>query len=158
MSGIALRDVRPDADLEALFDLDGRCFEPGIAYSRAQIRRFLRFATARGLVAESGGALAGFALGYLAPRRVARVLTLDVDPSFRRRGVGKTLLSGLLDRLAADGATETRLEVDVANAGAIAFYEGLGFRRLRRLEDYYAEGRPAFEMALPGSRTLLQSS
>lgn len=148
MRAVVLRDVRPQQDLEAVFSLDQRCFEPGIAYSRAQILRFLRFATARGIVAESDGTVVGFALGYQSARRVARVLTLDVAPGFRRRGLGKSLMGALLDRLAADGATETRLEVDVGNGGAIAFYEGLGFRRLRKLEDYYAEGRPAFEMGL----------
>lgn len=146
-----MRDVNAEADLEALYRLDQLCFEPGIAYSRPQIRRFLGFATARGVVAEAGGRIVGFALGYQVRRRVASVLTLDVDPNFRRRGLGKALMAELLRRLAADGAAETRLEVDVRNSGAIAFYEGLGFRRLRRLEDYYAQGRPAFEMGLRGT-------
>ena len=77
------------------------------------------------------------------------MLTLDVHPEYRRRRLGDALMRAVLSRLAEDGATETRLEVDVRNAGAIAFYERLGFRPLRRLEDYYAAGRPALEMRLP---------
>ncbi|MBC8646123.1 MAG: GNAT family N-acetyltransferase [Thermoanaerobaculia bacterium] len=146
---VLLRDPR-DEDLETLHRLDQLCFEPGIAYTRAQIRRFLRLATARGVVAEVGGEIAGFAIGYRSRRGVAHVLTLDVHPEFRRRRLGHALLRAVLSRLAEDGATETRLEVDVRNAGAIAFYERLGFRPLRRLEDYYAEGRAALEMGLRG--------
>ena len=145
---VLLRDPR-DEDLEALYRLDQLCFEPGIAYTRGQIRRFLRLATARGVVAEVGGEIAGFAIGYRSRRGVAHVLTLDVHPDFRRRRLGHALMRGVLSRMAADGATETRLEVDVRNAGAIAFYERLGFQPLRRLEDYYAAGRPALEMRLP---------
>ena len=147
---VLLRDPR-GRDLEALYLLDQLCFEPGIAYTRPQIRRFLHLPTARGVVAEVGGELAGFAIGYRSRRGVAHVLTLDVHPDFRRRRLGHALMRAVLSRLAEDGATETRLEVDVRNAGAIAFYERLGFRPLRRLEDYYAAGRPALEMALSGT-------
>lgn len=152
---VLLRDLR-DEDLEALYRLDQLCFEPGIAYTRPQIRRFLRLATARGAVAEVGGEIAGFAIGYRSGRGVAHVLTLDVHPDFRRRRLGHALMRAVLSRLAEDGATETRLEVDVRNAGAIAFYERLGFRPLRRLEDYYAAGRPALEMALSGTAVLAE--
>jgi ribosomal-protein-alanine N-acetyltransferase len=148
---VLLRDSREE-DLEALYRLDQLCFEPGIAYTRAQIRRFLRLATARAVVAEVAGEIAGFAIGYRAQRGVAHVLTLDVHPAFRRRRLGRELMRAVLSRLAEDGARETRLEVDVRNAGAIAFYERLGFRPLRRLEDYYAAGRPALEMGLPSTQ------
>lgn len=140
-------------DLEALYRLDALCFEPGIAYTRDHLRRFLRLQTARSTVAEIDGEVAGFALGYRPRHGVAHVLTLDVDPRFRRRGLGEALLREVLSRLAEDGARETRLEVDVTNAAAIAFYERLGFRTLRRLENYYAAGRPALEMGLSGGVT-----
>jgi ribosomal-protein-alanine N-acetyltransferase len=149
-AAVRLRDPR-DEDLEALYRLDQLCFEPGIAYTRAQIRRFLRLATARSVVADVAGEIVGFAIGYRARRGVAHVLTLDVHPDFRRRGLGHELMRAVLSGLAEDGAVETRLEVDVRNAGAIAFYERLGFRPLRRLEDYYAAGRPALEMGLPST-------
>ncbi len=133
-------------DLEALYRLDAVCFEPGIAYSRGELRRFLRMPTAEGVLAEENGTLAGFAIGYLSDGRIAHVVTLDVRPERRRGGLGKLLLEDLLARLARAGAREGRLEVSTENTGAIAFYEKLGFRARRRLSDYYAPGRDALEM------------
>jgi len=140
-----LRDIGPD-DLEALYRLDQVCFEPGIAYSRRQLRGFLSIPAAQGLIADSGGRLDGFAIGYVARGGVAHVVTLDVDPRQRRRGLGKTLLEELLSRLNRAGARRAILEVAEENLGAIAFYENLAFRRRRRLPDYYAPGRAALEM------------
>ena len=144
-AAVSIREVLP-TDLEPLYLLDQVCFEPGIAYSRAELRRFLTIASAEGVVAEEEGRIAGFAIGYLSGRRTAHVVTLDVHPGHRRSGIGRTLLEDLLARLVRAGATRSRLEVSTENAGAIAFYEKLGFQTTRRLPDYYGPGRPALEM------------
>jgi len=149
---VLIRDVRAE-DLESLYRLDQLCFEPGIAYTRAQMRSFLARPGARGAVAEIGGEIAGFAVGHLEHARRARVVTLDVHPDHRRRGLGKALLDTLLEHLSRDGAFESRLEVDAGNAGAIAFYQALGFRPGRRMGDYYGPGRAALEMARQESRS-----
>lgn len=52
---------------------------------------------------------------------------LFVDPSERGSGLGRTLLAAALRREAANGCTFAKLEVDVENDGAIAFYRHLGF-------------------------------
>jgi ribosomal protein S18 acetylase RimI-like enzyme len=52
----------------------------------------------------------------------------------RREGIGELLTRSLLDRAAALGATEMRLEVIVENQPAIRLYEKLGFVRTRELE------------------------
>ena len=140
-----IRPARP-GDLRHLWELDRICFEPGIAYSRAQLRRFLDLPRAKCLVAESKGAIDGFTLGYPEKPNLARVVTLDVHPSARRRGLGKQLLERLLAELAAAGAGRVVLEVDVRNGGAIAFYRRLGFSTTRRIPDYYGPGLDAFEM------------
>ena len=140
-----MREILP-SDFEELYRLDQICFEPGIAYSRGELRRFLGIPTADGLVAEVDGTIAGFAIGYVAAGGAAHVVTLDVHPSFRRRSLGKTLLEELLSRIRQAGAQEARLEVSTENAGAIAFYLKLGFRLRRRIPDYYGRGRDALEM------------
>jgi ribosomal-protein-alanine N-acetyltransferase len=144
-SSPVLRSAGPE-DLPLLWRLDRLCFEPGIAYSQLQLRRFLAIPGAESVLAEADGELAGFAIGYPDSPDLARVVTLDVHPSFRRRGLGKRLLESLLDRLAASGATRALLEVDVRNSGAIAFYKELGFIESGRLPSYYAPGLDAFEM------------
>jgi [ribosomal protein S18]-alanine N-acetyltransferase len=140
-----LRNARPD-DLPRLWALDRLCFEPGIAYSRREMQRFLILPGAQSVLAEADGELRGFAMGYPDASGLARVVTLDVHPDFRRHGLGRRLLRELLSRLAASGSSRTLLEVDVRNSGAIEFYRREGFRQVRRLASYYGRGLDAFEM------------
>jgi [ribosomal protein S18]-alanine N-acetyltransferase len=126
--------------------LDRECFEPGIAYSESEMRRFLSLGTRVALVAEDVEGVAGFCIGYRSPPRTGRILTLDVRASNRRSGLGRKLLQATVSRLVEAGARETSLEVDVRNLGAIRFYEGLKFQRVGTLPDYYGPDRDAFEM------------
>ena len=143
----AMRTALP-ADLPRLWALDRLCFEPGIAYSRREMEHFLRLPGARSVLAEADGVLAGFALGYR-DADIARVVTLDVHPDFRRRGLGSRLLRDLLALLSAAGSRRAVLEVDVRNSGAIAFYAREGFGQIGRIPSYYGRGLDAFEMTRP---------
>ena len=138
-------------DFEALFALDQSCFEPDISYSRAELRGFLRLPTLEGAVAEADSAIAGFVIGYRAPGNVGHIVTLDVAEGHRRSGVGRALLEEAMARLARKHVRRYRLEVDAANAPAIAFYASFGFRESRRLPDYYGDGREGIEMTLDRS-------
>lgn len=60
------------------------------------------------------------------------VQDLYVEPSERGSGLGKALLETALNREAPKGCTYLKLDVNKANAGAIAFYQRLGFS----LEDH----------------------
>jgi len=144
VTSIRIRDFRPE-DLEAAFELDQACFEPGIAYSRSEIRGFLSRAGVVALAADSSGALAGFAIGH---RRGSRghIVTIDIAPGGRRRGAGRLFLTELLRRLGEAGARQVRLEVDARNEAAIRFYEHMGFRATGRLADYYGKGIDGLEM------------
>ena len=148
MSSLRLREFRP-GDLEAAYGLDQVCFEPGIAYSRSELRGFLARAGSVALIAEDGATLAGFAIGHRRGPK-GHVVTIDIAPGFRRRGAGKLLLAELLRRLEDEGAGTIRLEVDARNAGAIRFYEQMGFRATRALKDYYDEGIDGLEMIRGG--------
>jgi ribosomal-protein-alanine N-acetyltransferase len=144
VADIQLRPIRR-SDLEALYRLDQLCFEPEIAYTRGQLRDLLTRDYAVGLAAEVGGDLAGFAIGHSSGGR-GHVVTLDVATGHRRAGVGRALLKELVARLEAAGARSVRLEVDLRNAGAILFYERLGFRETRRLRGYYGDRLDGLEM------------
>jgi [ribosomal protein S18]-alanine N-acetyltransferase len=141
---IRLRDLLP-GDLEAAYALDQVCFEPGIAYSRSELRGFLSRAGSVALIAEGEGDLAGFAIGHRRGTK-GHVVTIDIAEAWRRRGTGKLLLTELVSRLKEAGAREIRLEVDVRNAGAVRFYERMGFRATRKLKDYYDAGIDGLEM------------
>ena len=144
VSRVRLREVRP-GDLEALHLLDQACFEADIAYTQGQLRYFLSRENSCGIVAEVDGTLGGFAIGHQSGSR-GQVVTIDVAAAHRRSGVGRALLRELVRRLEDSGARRIRLEVDLRNAGAIRFYEGLGFRESRRLRGYYGPELDGLEM------------
>jgi ribosomal-protein-alanine N-acetyltransferase len=142
---IRVREFRPE-DLEAAYRLDQRCFEPGIAYTRGQIRAFLARDGAIACAASTeGGELVAFAIGHGAGSR-GHVVTIDIEEGQRRRGLGRRLLSELMRRLASAGARDVRLEVDPRNGDAVRFYERMGFRAARTLPDYYGPGRDGLRM------------
>jgi ribosomal-protein-alanine N-acetyltransferase len=148
VSRIRLREVRP-GDLEALHELDQACFEPDIAYTQGHLRYFLSRENTCGIVAEIDGALLGFAIGHRSGS-LGHVVTIDVASAHRRSGVGRALLRELVRRLEDVGARRIRLEVDLRNAAAIRFYEGLGFRESRRLRGYYGPELDGLEMVRDG--------
>ena len=53
---------------------------------------------------------------------------LHVDPDHRRRGLGRAVVSELLDWGGSLGATTAWVHVEVDNHAALALYAGLGFR------------------------------
>jgi [ribosomal protein S18]-alanine N-acetyltransferase len=137
------------SDLEPAYQLDQACFEQGISFTRGQIRDFVRRPGAVALVAErpagGGREMLAFAIGQVSGSR-AHVITIDVARAARRGGLGKRLMVELLTRFGAAGARTVRLEVDLRNAPARRFYEGMGFEETRRLPDYYGYGLDGMRM------------
>src|SRR6201996_5596274 len=67
----------------------------------------------------------------------AHILNLCIGPSYRCRGVGKRLLTYLIDRGTAAGMTEAFLEVRPSNTSAIRLYLSLGFEQVGIRRGYY---------------------
>ena len=85
--------------------------------------------------------LAGFAIAQATVIRKSRgghIVTIDVAPEFRRRGVGRMLMGHIESRMRDAGADWLRLEVAVNNSAALNFYAGLGFERIGEIPRYYA--------------------
>jgi [ribosomal protein S18]-alanine N-acetyltransferase len=138
---IRLRGVKR-GDLGALFALDQQCFPPGIAYSRAALRYFLDHPGSCTFIAEddASNTILGFiiAQAYLEHgQRIGHIITIDVAPSERRRGLGRMLMREMLDRLAAFEIATVRLEVAIDNLEALEFYRQLGFVQTGRIPGFY---------------------
>jgi len=144
---IALRDYTP-ADFETLYVIDQQTFEPGIAYSRPQLREYLQLKGAQCIVGEVDGKIAGFLMTAHADA-VGYVVTIDVLPAYREQSVGTTLLAEGERRLAASGVRSVELETATDNASAIAFWQKHGYRNRGVIKDYYPNGRDAFSMSKP---------
>jgi ribosomal-protein-alanine N-acetyltransferase len=77
-------------------------------------------------------------VGYLICSRYADVwhlMNIAVEPSRRRRGIGRAMLAELLDRAGLEDPYT--LEVRTSNQPAIALYESFGFRPSGTRPRYY---------------------
>jgi ribosomal-protein-alanine N-acetyltransferase len=157
MDASAVRDdwpsvqLRPfaDDDFAAVFAIDQQCFPREIAYSRGELRYFLKHPRSFCMVAEEAGELAGFFIAettMASGKRIGHIITIDVAPSQRRGGTGTALMGACEQRLRALGCVSTHLEVAMDNEAAIRFYARLGFEQSGRLPGYYAGKRDAFTM------------
>lgn len=143
--------------LAALAALERSAFER--PWSEAQLSSLLRPAEGRAELREF--ALVAFALaedrrtrrraaGYIAWQRVfdeATLLSLAVDPDFRRRGLAAGLMRASLRSGALEGVRCLLLEVAEDNGAARAFYAREGFAPDGRVRDYYGRGKDALRMS-----------
>ena len=148
MSGeISFRDYR-SIDLEKIFRLDEACFGEEFRFDRESMRRFAGSRGAITLLAEgAGGQLIGFVIVQVqgpANASYGYVVTLDVSPDHRRRGVGKNLVNEIETRARLAGAAWMGLHVFPKNDGAIRFYERQGYRRVGNETDFYGRNRDAW--------------
>lgn len=67
--------------------------------------------------------------------------TIGVHPDRRRAAHGRRLMTAAHDWARSRGGTVAHLEVRAGNAGAIALYEGLGYRRVGIRKGYYEDNR-----------------
>lgn len=78
----------------------------------------------------------------------AEILTLVVDPSHQKKGIGSLLLSALVKLLITKGITDLFLEVAEDNHQAQSFYKKHGFVLLSKRPHYYARPENTFVDAL----------
>jgi ribosomal-protein-alanine N-acetyltransferase len=90
------------------------------------------------LVARAGHLLAGFACAYVVADELM-INDLAVETSYRRNGVGRSLLTELIDGGRNRGCRRATLEVRPSNSAARALYESLGFTLVGRRRGYYAD-------------------
>jgi [ribosomal protein S18]-alanine N-acetyltransferase len=92
-----------------------------------------------GLVADSGGKVAGFAVAsWMRQEVVAEVEGLFVETDCRRQGVGSALIAACMTWAAKAGASKVRLEVRASNTAAQALYRRFGFLTAGVRRAYYS--------------------
>jgi len=134
-------------DFPVLLEIDAASFPEETAYSSKELSYFMNQAGAETIVLERGGTIAAFLIVEVDHRkRSGTVVTLDVREGCRRLGFGSQLIQRAEEIVTENDAWQFRLQVDVNNAGAIAFYEKHGFQRARKLNRYYADGHDAWLM------------
>ena len=148
-----LRDLRR-GEVDRLYELDTLCFEKPFRFSRSAMRRFAGAANALVRIAvEAGGegapeTLLGFGIVHLesaAYGLAAYVVTLDVDPGARGKGVATRLMTALESAAYEAGAASMALHVFRGNAAAISLYEKLGYELTGTATDFYGPGLDALD-------------
>jgi ribosomal-protein-alanine N-acetyltransferase len=135
------------ADFPALLSIDQVCFPPGIAYDSDELAWFMSRKGAETLVLEEDGQIAAFLILQIHRRRkLATIITLDVQPDQRRRKYASSLLQRSEEIVRSHGVELYELQVDTENTAAITFYLKHGFRTGARLSDYYSNGHDAYVM------------
>jgi len=125
-------------DFERIVALERVCFEGDLAYSRRQLQYLVFSANSTALVEESEGVIRGFIIVlYRTGSSVAGIETVNVDPVFRKLGVGSRLLAAAEEDIRRKGARRIRLEVSITNGAAIGLYEVAGFHKVDVLKNYY---------------------
>ena len=141
---ISLRPYTPE-DVEALYEIDQACYAADVAYSRAELRAYLRFPNADCLMAVMRGKPMGFCLTAHRENR-GHIITIDVLEAYRRHKIGSRLLEAVESHLAKSGVREVILETATENHSAIAFWEKHGYRTRGIWKGYYPGGCDAYAM------------
>ena len=69
----------------------------------------------------------------------AHITLLGVHPEYQRQGLGKLLLTALLDKARSIEMARATLEVRESNQGALLLYEQFGFQTVGRRKKYYQD-------------------
>jgi [ribosomal protein S18]-alanine N-acetyltransferase len=133
----------PVDDIEPVIILDRLCF--GGLWSIDSYRReltndnshFLGVAIDKSLEPETDGII-GFGC-FWAILDEAHITLLGIHPQYQRQGLGKLLLTALLDKARSIDMARATLEVRASNQGAIQLYEQFGFQTVGRRKKYYQD-------------------
>jgi [ribosomal protein S18]-alanine N-acetyltransferase len=149
-------------DLHVLAHIE-QTSRPGGNWSIQQVEEELRRERAVAIVAENenendngdgddkNGAIAGWAVGWLVPPDELQVLEVAVAPACRGRGIGTSLVKGLVQEGGRKHGTSVSivlLEVRESNQAAIRLYKTVGFQIVGRRKRFYADGEDALLMNL----------
>jgi len=147
----SIRELRRE-DFDALWEIDQKCFPPGISYSQVELLAYMRrprsfTLVAEGLPTREDTGQAEGPVGFIvaeAGRTRGHIITIDVLDHARRSGLGTRLLTMAEGRLRGMGCIWILLETAVDNAAAVAFYKKHGYYLMKTVPRYYSTGVDAF--------------
>lgn len=143
---ISYGPLRP-ADAARCAELEAQLFDGDDPWPERAFLAELKAKHIRYVAARDGDKLVGYAgiarLGRKTPYEY-EIHTIGVDPAYQGQGIGKRMLTELLEH-AADGTVF--LEVRTDNEPAIKMYESFGFVNVGLRRRYYrASGADAYTM------------
>lgn len=130
-------------DIPVLVSLDREYFAD-TAWPIEQFREEIGGKTRKFIIAESAGQVIAYAGAFLpSVGGAADLMTIAVNPDFRKQGIASHLIAELEKWAKSRGGDSMMLEVDVTNNEAIALYLKLGYQKLNIRKNYYGYGKDA---------------
>ncbi|MBQ1435325.1 MAG: ribosomal protein S18-alanine N-acetyltransferase [Clostridia bacterium] len=123
-------------DSDALSFIEKECIKN--PWSREMMAEDIKKPYTHYLMAEAHGEAAGF-VGASLIADTADITNVAVLPAFRRRGMGRALVSAMTERLSLAGASEVLLEVRRGSDAARELYRGAGFLEISVRRAYYRD-------------------
>lgn len=123
-------------DLPAVLRIEEESFE--FPWTKADFLSCTHQPHCIAVVAEVRNQVVGYMIYEMAPHHF-HLLTLAVDPAWRRRGIGRALMERLIQKLSPHRRQRIVLEVRETNLAAQLFFRALGFRACRILHDFYSD-------------------
>ena len=155
---ISANRVDVKKNLDVLFALELKIAKVTPTLLQIETRdRFLHFLTGEPhsttwLWKEPSGRNAGYMTLIDKPdEELLEVLAIRVDPGLQGLGYGRKMM-GFSERLAAElGRKKVMLATSPENTKALGFYKRLGYRIIKKAENYYGDGTPRYllEKELP---------
>lgn len=125
--------------LDRLYEIEKKCFGKE-AFTKQQIAYLLTEYNSTGFIAKLNDEIVGFVIGKIHRGKISatgRVLTIDVSPNHRRKGIGLRLLQEIERIFKSQGVRVCLLEAREDNIAALNLYRKFGYGEVGKLEDYY---------------------
>ncbi len=133
------------SDLTTIFELEKKCFND--PYPMELLIMLQSLYPELFLVAECNNVIVGYVASVIRTDGFGHIVSLCVDPEYRRRGIGKQLMTKVEELMKKlFNVCLYRLEVRVSNFIAIMLYESIGYRIQARIPRYYSNGEDAYLM------------
>jgi len=139
MVSLIIIEVASVEHLNKLYEIEKKCFGSE-AFSKKHLYNLLIHPNSINLIARSGKTIVGFIIGityYEDNMLIGHILTIDVLPEYRRRGIGAKLLSEIEKIFMERGVLKCRLEAREDNTAAISLYKKFGYLEVRKISRYY---------------------
>jgi ribosomal-protein-alanine N-acetyltransferase len=132
-----IEHINPD-EINAIFEIEQKCFPGKIGYSKRLLEHLIFDVDSTCLVEKQNGKVRGFLIvEYHQENLTCNIETVDVDPSFKNRGIGLKLLKAVETEMRQKGVFWSQLEVSEGNQAALKLYTKAGYKFKEKLEGYY---------------------
>ncbi|WP_051389470.1 ribosomal protein S18-alanine N-acetyltransferase [Arthrobacter sp. 35W] len=135
------------SDIDFITELDRQLFAVDCWPRQMFVDELSQPETRRYIIAELDGAVVGYA-GLMCVQPIADIQTIGVLPDFEGRGIGRAMLTELIEESRRRGADDVLLEVSAANPRAQELYLRYGFEQIHQRPRYYRDGSDALIMRL----------